>query len=111
MLVAVEFKARVPGVALLLSRVAVDVLALVRVAHLELISGPHAGAASVGWSEEITGQRQSRVSLLEFSYAQTNHLDLCKRSKVSVCNYHYLLESLDHYLDQFSCGISLRFRP
>lgn len=56
-LVAVEFKARVPSVALLLSRVAVDILALDGVAHLELVSCPHAGAASVGWSERVAGQR------------------------------------------------------
>lgn len=56
-LVAVEFRARVPSVALLLSRVTVDVLAFVGVAHLELISRPHTGAASVGWSERVAGQR------------------------------------------------------
>lgn len=43
---------RVPGVALVLSRVAVDVLALVPVAHLELIRGSHAVPASVGRSGE-----------------------------------------------------------
>lgn len=43
---------RVPGAALVLSRVAVDVLALVPVAHLELIRGSHAGPAAVGRSGE-----------------------------------------------------------
>lgn len=50
-LVAVDIIARVPSVALLLSRVTIDILTLVGIAHLELISRPHAGTASVGWSE------------------------------------------------------------
>lgn len=50
-LVAVDFKARVQSVALLLPRVTVDVFALVGVAHPELIWRPQAVAASVGWPE------------------------------------------------------------
>lgn len=53
-LVAMQLVVRVPGVALVLSRVAVDVLALVPVAHLELIRGSHARPASVGRSGEDT---------------------------------------------------------
>lgn len=53
-LVAV-FKARVPGVALLLSWVTVDVLAFIGVAYLKLVSCPDAGTAPVGWSERKTG--------------------------------------------------------
>lgn len=49
-LVAMQLVVRVPGVALVLSRVAVDVLALVPVAHLELVRGSHAGPALVGRS-------------------------------------------------------------
>lgn len=52
--VAMEIKARVPGVALFFSRVAVDVLALLAVAHLELVRGAHTGAPSVGWSGIVT---------------------------------------------------------
>lgn len=48
--VAMEIKARVSSVALLLSWVAVDVLTLLGVAHLELLHGAHTGAPSVGWS-------------------------------------------------------------
>lgn len=51
-LVAMQLVVRVPGVALVLSRVAVDVLALVPAAHLELVRGSHAGPASVGRSGE-----------------------------------------------------------
>lgn len=51
-LVAMQLVVRVPGVALVLSRVAVDVLALVPVAHLELIRGSYAVPASVGRSGE-----------------------------------------------------------
>lgn len=51
-LVAMQLVVRVPGVALVLSRVAVDVFALVPVAHLELIRGSHAGPASVDRSGE-----------------------------------------------------------
>lgn len=45
-----SIKARVSSVALLLSWVAVDVLTLLGVAHLELLHGAHTGAPSVGWS-------------------------------------------------------------
>lgn len=55
LLVAVEFKARVPNTALLLSYVTVDVLTFIGVAHLELVSCPHTCAASVGWSERDAG--------------------------------------------------------
>ena len=55
-LVAVEFKARVPGMALFLSRVTVDVLASVGVAHLELVSRPYASTPPIGWSEKLAGQ-------------------------------------------------------
>lgn len=55
-LVAVDFKAGVPSVALLLSRVAVDILTLIGIAHLELVSRPHARTAPVGWSEMDEGQ-------------------------------------------------------
>lgn len=57
-LVAMQLVVRVPGVALVLSRVAVDVLALVPVAHLELIRGSHAGPASVGRSGEERRDRE-----------------------------------------------------
>lgn len=40
--------------ALLLSWVAVDVLTLLGVAHLELLHGAHTGAPSVGWSRIVT---------------------------------------------------------
>lgn len=56
-LVAMQLIVRVPGMALVLSRVAVDVLALLPVAHLELISRSHTGAASVGWSEKVAEQK------------------------------------------------------
>lgn len=62
MLVAMQLVVRVPGVALVLSRVAVDVFALVPVAHLELISGSHAGPASVGRSGEDAGTNRVSVS-------------------------------------------------
>lgn len=53
---------RVRGVALVLSRVAVDVLALVPVAHLELIRGSHAVPAAVGRAGEDAGTNKVRVS-------------------------------------------------
>lgn len=56
-LVAMQLIVRVPGMALVLSRVAVDILALFPVAHLELISRSHTGAASVGWSEKVAEQK------------------------------------------------------
>lgn len=56
-LVAMQLVVRVPGMALVLSRVAVDILALFPVAHLELISRSHTGAASVGWSEKVAEQK------------------------------------------------------
>lgn len=56
-LVAMQLKVRVPGMALLLSHVTVDILTLFSVAHLELISRSHTGMASVGWSEGVSWQR------------------------------------------------------
>lgn len=56
-LVAMQLKVGLPSAALLLPRVVVDVLALVGVAHLELIGGSHTGAPSVGWSEKVGAQR------------------------------------------------------
>lgn len=56
-LVAMQLQIGLPGAALLLPRVVVDVLALIGVAHLELIGGSHAGAPPVGWSEKVGAQR------------------------------------------------------
>lgn len=61
-LVAMQLVVRVPGAALVLSRVAVDVLALVPVAHLELIRGSHAGPAAVGRSGEDAETNKVSVS-------------------------------------------------
>lgn len=60
MLVAMQLKIGLPSAALLLSRVVVDVLALVGVAHLELMVGSHTGASSVGWSEKVGVQRKGQ---------------------------------------------------
>lgn len=62
--VAVDFKAGVPSVALLLPRVTVDILALVDVAHLELVRRPHAATAPVCWPERIAGPRDDYHSKL-----------------------------------------------
>lgn len=56
-LVAMQLKIGLPSAALLLPWVVVDVLALVAVAHLELIGGSHTGTPSVGWSEKVGAQR------------------------------------------------------
>lgn len=67
-LVAMQLVVRVPGVALVLSRVAVDVLALVPVAHLELVRGSHAGPASVGRSgEDAERGREKKASVSHFT--------------------------------------------
>lgn len=67
MLVAMQLKIGLPGAALLLPRVIVNVLALVGVAHLELIGGSHAGSPSVGWSEKVGAQRTCQPFLQLFA--------------------------------------------
>lgn len=67
MLVAMQLKIGLPSAALLLPRVVVDVLALVGVAHLELIGGSHTGAPSVGWSEKVGVQRKRQSFFQRFA--------------------------------------------
>lgn len=66
-LVAMQLKIGLPSAALLLPRVVVDVLALVGVAHLELIGGSHTGAPAVGWSEKVGAQRTRQSFLRLFT--------------------------------------------
>lgn len=65
-LVGVDFRVKGPSVALLFSWIAVNILTLVGVAHLELGILPHAFPASVVRSGGVVGQRGREYFALDY---------------------------------------------